>query len=106
MPEVSIASARCWLWNREFRTCCRLPDVPAWLAGSEDFPLEQNGRERGQAKDEQENRQLVADRIAGLRHADPHVRAGDDEPRSDESDGRCERRVRIVRGKELTQDQR
>ena len=44
--------------------------------------------------------------VARLRDTDPHVRAGDDQPKRDIAYGRGERSARVVRREELAEQQR
>src|SRR5215469_6781735 len=55
---------------------------------SEELPLhdDEGGAREWQQVDEQEDRQLLAERIAGLGDPDPHVHRRDHEPEGGESD--------------------
>src|SRR5712691_1161706 len=85
----------------------RIRDACARLRrGSQEPPLEQNGRGRRHAKDKKKDGELFGHRITSPRDADPHIGAGEDEPQRDISDSRHERGAGILGGKELSQQQR
>src|SRR5437660_2005728 len=106
-PRLGSARRQAVCADRRPIECGRSESAERVIASvrSQQVPLEQHRGNRGHAKNEEKDRQLVRHRIPCGGHAKPHVESGNDEPKGEEREGRDARSIGELR-EELGQQQK